>query len=98
MERPDEVLAQEDLLVIPDALGDARFRDRSMVRGAPHVRVYAGRSLRSITGKAVGTFAIADQRTRAFGPDERRLFEAVAQMAERAGYTHLPAAQYFKAL
>ncbi len=79
----DEVLDREGLLVIEDALADEDFRRHPMVVGEPDVRFYAGRPLHCVDGTAVGTFCIADRRPRRFGPRERRLFEALAEMAER---------------
>lgn len=55
-----------DLLVIPDAAADARTRDMRMVREAPHLRSYAGVTLRAPEGQPLGAVCVLDVRSRTF--------------------------------
>lgn len=55
--------------VVPDAAGDARFRDNPLVTGAPGVRAYAGTVLEPEAGKRVGTLCVIDRRPRSFPPE-----------------------------
>ena len=57
-------IAQDDILIIPDALLDMRFADNPLVTGEPGIRFYAGVPLRSPTGHALGSFCIIDRRPR----------------------------------
>ena len=75
-------------MVVPDALRDDRFRESPLVQGEPHVRFYAGTSLLTADGHALGTLGVFDDRPNAdFGPAEtrilRRLGDAVMAVLER---------------
>lgn len=54
----------EDFLIVPDATRDARFADNPLVTGAPGIRFYAGRVLRTPLGQNIGTINIIDTRSR----------------------------------
>lgn len=54
----------EDFLIVPDATRDPRFADNALVVGAPHIRFYAGRVLRTPLGQNIGTINIIDSRPR----------------------------------
>lgn len=58
------VILRDDILVIPDAQGDARFADNPMVVGAPHIRFYAGAPLTTAPGIRLGTLCLIDRRPR----------------------------------
>ena len=55
----DRTIAQPDVLVVPDALEDERFRALPVVQ-AGLVRFYAGAPLITPTGQAVGTLCLLD--------------------------------------
>ncbi len=57
------VLAGE-LLMVPDATKDARFKDNPLVTGPPHIRFYCGAPLKTEEGLTIGTLCIVDSRKR----------------------------------
>ncbi|WP_285425910.1 MULTISPECIES: bifunctional diguanylate cyclase/phosphodiesterase [unclassified Pseudomonas] len=70
-----------DVLQIPDATLDSRFRDNPMVTGEPHIRFYAGVPLVTADGLALGTLCIIDNRPRAaLGPREVKMLEMYGQL------------------
>jgi len=68
-------------LVVPDAATDERFSENPFVRGAPHIRFYAGVPLRSPAGQAVGSICAMDSRPRVFNARD------TAALSELAGLT-----------
>ena len=69
-------------LMIPDALLDRRFEANPFVTGAPHLRFYAGISLRTSSGLALGTLCVLDTAPKVL--DERQL-ESLKALAASAG-------------
>ncbi len=51
-------VADNRMLVVPDAFKDPRFADNPLVTGAPHVRSYAGALLQSHDGFNLGTLCV----------------------------------------
>jgi diguanylate cyclase (GGDEF)-like protein/PAS domain S-box-containing protein len=70
-------------LIVPDALQDSRFADNPLVKGAPHIRFYAGTPLFSSKGIALGTLCIIDRAPRVLNADERRAMADLAALAQR---------------
>ena len=64
------ILKPEEMLVIPDATQDPRFCDHPWVVGEPHLRFYAGCSLVSQRGMALGTLCTVDYKPRSLTPDQ----------------------------
>jgi PAS domain S-box-containing protein len=60
LSNPDQVLT------VPDALLDDRFRYSPLVTGEPHIRAYMGAPLVDQQGAAFGTLCVIDRRPRAF--------------------------------
>ncbi|MDH3655381.1 MAG: response regulator [Myxococcales bacterium] len=58
------VVAEQELLVVPDAFADNRFRDNPLVTGDPRVRFYAGVPLTTPDGHVLGTLCAIDHEAR----------------------------------
>ncbi|CAM3567538.1 Diguanylate cyclase (GGDEF)-like protein [Deinococcus saxicola] len=74
-------IAQEGVMVVPDATQDARLRTFANVTGQPHLRFYAGAPLITSDGHKLGTLCVLDQRPREFSAEQQTLLEAFAAMA-----------------
>ncbi len=71
-----------DLLVVPDALKDARFADNPLVTGDPRIRFYAGHPLKAAEGSRVGTLCVIDRQPREFSAAQEALLADLANIAE----------------
>lgn len=59
-------IQQREPLIVADAQLDPRFADSPLVRGAPHIRSYAGIPLRTPDGYNVGALCAIDTQPRIF--------------------------------
>lgn len=58
---------------IPDLLADERYAKHRHVAGSPHIRSYIGVPLMTVSGYAIGTLAVVDDRTRSQGVNQVEL-------------------------
>lgn len=79
----DVVVQQPDILVVPDALEDARFAHRGSVTGDPHIRFYAGRPLSVADGAQVGTICLVDTAARDLTLEDQDLLDELGAWVER---------------
>ncbi len=75
-------VAENRLLVVPDTLDDARFRDNPYVVGSPFVRFYAGAPLHGSSGLCIGTLCAMDTQPRTFGSAEIGILLDLARIVE----------------
>jgi len=75
-------IADDDVLVVSDVLGDERFRENPLVLAAPNIRFYAGCPLRSASGERLGTLCLIDQRPRPFSAQNVDTLRELAHMVE----------------
>jgi len=75
-------IVETTTMVVPDAWRDPRFHDNPMVVGAPRIRFYAGRPLRSLQGLALGTLCLIDQKPRHFSAEDETVLDDLAELVE----------------
>ena len=73
-------LADQQMLEVPDARTDARFRDNPLVTGEPGIRFYVGAPL-VVNGQAIGTLCAIDRQPRQLAPQDRQALTELAAVA-----------------
>jgi diguanylate cyclase (GGDEF)-like protein/PAS domain S-box-containing protein len=78
-------IAQDDILLISDALKDPRFATNPLVLGYPFIRFYAGKPLVTATGDRLGTVCIIDSvpRDGLSRSEEQNLIDLTALVMDR---------------
>jgi signal transduction histidine kinase len=71
------------LMVVPDALLDARFGSSPLVRGEPGIRFYAGAPVVLDSGHAVGTICAIDRQPRALTPAQQLALPLLSRQVAR---------------
>jgi two-component system, NtrC family, sensor kinase len=75
-------IEQDALLVVEDALEDARFRDNPRVQSEPHIRFYAGTPLKTEDGFRIGVLCVIDRVPRRLGLLQQRALEQLGRQLE----------------
>ncbi|KAL4457372.1 hypothetical protein ABPG75_012237 [Micractinium tetrahymenae] len=82
------------MLVVEDALQDARFKSNPLVTSPPHVRFYAAAPLIGSDGAKYGVLGIADRQPRRFAAEQLSILSGFAELAVRTlEETRLPELQ-----
>jgi sigma-B regulation protein RsbU (phosphoserine phosphatase) len=76
-------IAQDEPLIVPDALLDDRFAENPMVTGDPYIRFYAGVPLEGPGGHNIATLCLADTKPRDFSSSDLAVLTGLAEMAQR---------------
>ena len=68
----------DDIMVVPDAMEDARFLDNALVTEDPNIRFYAGAPLISSEGFALGTICVIDRVPRELNQNQLLALKSLA--------------------
>lgn len=83
-------IADDEIFEVPDARLDKRFAENPLVIGAPHIRFYAGKPIRSPSGARIGTLCAIDRLPGRLDRRGRGLLEDLASWVElEIGVTHM---------
>ncbi len=77
------ILKPKEVMVVPDASADERFRDNPLVTGDPNIRFYAGVPLTTRNGHALGTLCVIDRIPRRLGDAEMQALRALGRQIMR---------------
>jgi PAS domain S-box-containing protein len=69
----------QSMLIIPDTLADPRFADNPLVTNDPHVRFYAGVTLLTSEGYALGTLCVLDRVPRELTAEQVEALKVLGQ-------------------
>ena len=74
-------IAQDDVLVVPNALADPSFSDNPFVTGDPFIRFYAGAPVVTRDGRRLGSVCVIDRKPRPpFDEAQCHLLRGLARM------------------
>ena len=76
----DRTIAQDAMLVVPDARRDPRFSGLEIVTGPPHIVFYAGAPLILRPGVRLGSLCLADPQPRDFTPEDAAALRDLAEI------------------
>jgi GAF domain-containing protein len=74
-------ICQPDLMIVPDAMQDSRFRDNPLVLGDPFIRFYAGAPLVTPRGHTMGTLCVIDRTPRTLTREQEGALQALGRQA-----------------
>ncbi|MCU7376254.1 EAL domain-containing protein [Paucibacter sp. O1-1] len=81
-------VVQDELVVVPDALLDERFKDNPFVTGNPKLRFYAGAPIRTIEGLPLGALCVTDPQPGSLDLRQRTVLDQLAALVSRIFESH----------
>lgn len=72
-------ILHNEMMEVPDARNDPRFRDNPLVTGHPGVRFYAGMPLVFPSGEVLGTLCVIDDKPRTLSEEQRQALRTLAR-------------------
>ncbi|QXV63786.1 GAF domain-containing protein [Mucilaginibacter sp. 21P] len=75
----NHVIEQDGVMVVPDAVIDARFTDNPLVTGNPHIRFYAGTPLTTSDGLNLGSLCVIGQVPAQLDAQQQRMLQMLAE-------------------
>ncbi len=72
-------ILDRDVLIVPDARTDPRFRDNPLVVHEPQIRFYAGAPLITASGESLGTLCVIDREPRHLSQAELESLRALSR-------------------
>lgn len=73
-------IMESEVMVVPDTLQDARFRNNPLVVSEPRIRFYAGAPLITEEGYALGTLCVVDRTPRELSSDQKEALQALSRL------------------
>ena len=85
-------ILSDEVMVVEDALADARFAKNPLVTGGPRIRFYAGAPIKSSDGFNIGTLCAIDTKPRTLTKSEAAILRDLAELVRdelelRAGHS-----------
>lgn len=77
------VILGDEVMVVPDAKADERFRDVSLTLDGREIRFYAGCPVRAPDGSALGTLCVVAHEPREVAEEDGLLLRDLAEMVEQ---------------
>jgi hypothetical protein len=68
----NHTIQQDNLFEVPDSLLDARFQQNPLVTGNPHIRFYAGATLKTNDDYNIGSLCVLDQEPRKLSENQQK--------------------------
>jgi GAF domain-containing protein len=79
----NHTIQQDNLLEVPDSLLDSRFRLNPLVTGNPHIRFYAGATLKTNDDHNIGSLCVIDQEPRKLSDNQQKALLMLSRKVSR---------------